>query len=71
MFTHGLFMRMTKKLLVFENKFHSAFLYENCADSDIRKLHLAVLVAICKSQLAVCRKSFEKAVHNNVDEINP
>jgi hypothetical protein len=71
-----LFMRMTKKLLVFENKFHSAFLYEKCADSDICKLHLVAicklhLVAICKSQLAVCRNSFEKAVHNNVDEINP
>ncbi len=42
-------------------------MYKNCADCAIRKLHLAVLVAICKSQLAV----HKKAVHKNVDEINP
>ncbi len=56
-------MRKTKKLLVFENEFHHAFSYENSAGCAICKLHLAVLVAICKSQLAVRKKSFEKAVH--------
>ncbi len=47
------------------------FLYKNCAVSAIRKSHLAVLVAICKLQLAVRKKSFEKAAHKNIDEIGP
>jgi hypothetical protein len=43
----------TKKLLVFENEFPHAFLYENCAGCAIHKSHLAVLVAIRKSLLFV------------------
>jgi hypothetical protein len=56
MFTHSFFTRKTKKLLIFENEFQHAFLYENCAVCAIRKSHLAVLVVqvtIRKSQLAV------------------
>ncbi len=56
-------MRMTKKLLVFENEFQHAFSYENCAGCAIRKSYLAVLVAlvaICKSQLAVRKKASKK-----------
>ncbi len=49
-----------KKLLVFENKFHRAFSYKNCSGCAIRKLHLAVLVAICKLQLAVRKKALKK-----------
>jgi hypothetical protein len=49
-----------KKLLVFENKFHHAFLYENCAGCPICKLQLAVLVAICKLQLGVHKKASKK-----------
>jgi hypothetical protein len=57
MFTRGFFKRKTKKLLVFENEFQNAFLYKNLAGCAIRKLHLAVLVAIHKSQLALCKKA--------------
>jgi hypothetical protein len=53
-------VRKTKKLLVFENKFHHAFLYENCAGCTICKLQLAVLVAIRKSQLGVHKKASKK-----------
>ncbi len=56
-------MRKKKKLLVFENEFYHAFLYENCAGCAICESHLAVLVAICKLQLAVRKETFEKAVH--------
>jgi hypothetical protein len=70
MFMCGFFAWKTKKLLVFENEFHHAFLYKNCADCAICKLHSAVLVAIRKSQLVVHRKNFKKAGHKNVDEIN-
>ncbi len=63
-------MRMTKKLLVFENEFHHDFLYENCAGCAICKSHLAVLVAICKLQLAV-RKKLQKVECKNIDEIDP
>ncbi len=49
--------------MFFENEFHHAFLYKNCAGCAIHKLHLAVPVAIRKSQLAVRKKSFEKDVH--------
>jgi hypothetical protein len=66
-----LFHLKDKKLLVFKNQFHHAFSYKNCAGCAIRKSHLAVLVAIRKSQLALRKKSFEKATHKNVDEINP
>jgi hypothetical protein len=45
-------------LLAFENEFHHAFSYKKCAGCAIRKLHLAVLVAICKSELAVSKKKF-------------
>ncbi len=65
-------MQKAKKLLVFENKFLYTFLYLNCAGYAIRKSHLAVLavlVAIRKLQLAVSKKSFEKAASKNVDEI--
>ncbi len=54
MCTCGFFAGKTKNLLVFENEFHHAFSYENCAGCAIRKLHLAVLavlVAIHKLQL--------------------
>ncbi len=74
MFTHGFFTGNTKKQLVFENEFQHAFLYENCASCGIHKSFLAVLVvivAIPKLQLAVCKKSFEKVTHKNVNEINP
>jgi len=71
MFTRSFFTGKTKKLLVFENEFHLAFSYENCASCAIHKLHLAVLVVICKSQLALSKKSFEKATCKNVDEIDP
>jgi hypothetical protein len=47
-----LFHKKDKKLPVYEN----AFSCENCAGCAIRKLHLAVLVAFCKSQLAVQKK---------------
>jgi hypothetical protein len=56
MFMRGFFTRKTKKLLVFENELHHAFLYKNCAGCAIRKLHLAVLVAIRKAQLSVQKK---------------
>jgi hypothetical protein len=71
MFMRGFFVRKTKKLLVFENKFPHALLYKNCTGCAIRESHIAVLVAICKSQLAMHKKSFEKASHNNADEIDP
>jgi hypothetical protein len=61
MFKRGFFTQKTKKLLVFENEFHHAFLYENCAGFAIYKSHLAVLVATWKLQLAVRKKSFKKA----------
>jgi len=48
-----LFNLKHKKLHVFENEFHNAFLYKNCAGCAIRKLHKAVLVAIRKSQKAM------------------
>jgi hypothetical protein len=70
MFMRGFFTRKTKKLLVFENKPHHAFLYKNCAGCAIRKSHLAVLVAIRKAQLTV-QKSSEKAEHKNADENYP
>ncbi len=44
---------------------------KNCAGCAFRKSHLAVLVAICNSQLAVHKKNFEKAAHKDVDEIDP
>jgi hypothetical protein len=56
-------MRMTKKLLLFENEFQHAFLHENCAGCAIRNLHLALLVvvvAIRKLQLAVRKKASKK-----------
>jgi len=56
----GFFVRKTKKLLVFENKFHHALLYKNCTGCAIRESHLAVLVAICKSQLAMHKKDLKK-----------
>ena len=59
MFTRGFFTRKTKKLLVLGNDFHHAFLYENCAGCAICKLHLAVLVAIRKSQLVVHKKALK------------
>jgi hypothetical protein len=71
MFTQGFFVGKTKKLLVFENKFHRAFSCENCAGCAIYKSHLAVLVAIRKLQLAAHKKSFEKVTHKNVDKIDP
>jgi hypothetical protein len=52
MFTHGIFAQKTKKLLGFENEFHHAFSYKKGAGCAICKSHLAVLVAICKLQLA-------------------
>jgi hypothetical protein len=57
MFTRSFFTRKTKKLLVFENEFHHAFLYKNCAGRAIRNSHLAVPVAIRKSQIAVRKKA--------------
>ena len=58
---HATFLRnRQKKLLVLENKFHHAFSYENCDGCAIRKLHLAVLVAIRKSQLGVHKKALKK-----------
>jgi hypothetical protein len=69
MFTRGFFMQKTKSCLFFENEFHHAFLYENCAGCAICKSHLAVLVAICKLQLAV-RKKASKKPRRNVDEID-
>jgi hypothetical protein len=57
MFMRSFFTRKTKKLLVFENEFHHAFLYENCAGCAICKSHLAVLVVIRKSQIAVPPKN--------------
>jgi hypothetical protein len=65
-----LYCTKDKKLLVFENKFHHAFLLENCDGCAVRKSHLAVLVASCKSQLPVYKKSFGKVTHKNVDEIS-
>jgi hypothetical protein len=55
-----LYCTKDKKQLVFENKFHHAFLYENCDGYALWKSHLVVLVAICKSQLAVCKKALKK-----------
>jgi hypothetical protein len=59
MFTCSFFAK-DKKLLVFENEFHHAFSSQNCGSCDIRKSHLAVLVAICKSQLVVLKKALKK-----------
>jgi hypothetical protein len=56
-FTHSFFTQKTKKLLVFENEFHHAFSYKNFAGRAIRKSHLAVPVAIHKSQIAVRKKA--------------
>ncbi len=53
MFTCSFLTQKTKKFHVFENEFHHAFLYKNCAGCAIRKLHKAVLVAIRKSQKAM------------------
>jgi hypothetical protein len=50
MFVLGIFTHKAKKLLVFVKKIHHAFSYESCAGCAIQKLHLAVLVAIPKSQ---------------------
>jgi hypothetical protein len=65
---------MTKKLLVLENEFHHAFSYKNCAGCAIRKLHLAllvVLVAICKSPLAVRKKASKKLIVNILMKLTP
>jgi hypothetical protein len=59
MFTCSFFAK-DKKLLVFENEFHHTFLSQICGGCDIRKSHLAVLVAICKSQLVVLKKASKK-----------
>ena len=56
MFTCGFFTQTD----VFENEFPNAFSYKNCAGCAIRKSHIAVLVAIRKSQLAVRKKSLKK-----------
>ncbi len=69
MFMRNFFVRKTKKLLVFENELHHAFLYENCVGFAICKSHLVVLVATRKSQLALHKKSFQKAMNKN--EIKP
>jgi hypothetical protein len=47
-------------LLVFKNEFPHAFLYENRAGCAICKLHLVVLVATRKSQLALHKKALKK-----------
>jgi hypothetical protein len=60
MFMLGFFMRKTKKLLVFKNKFHHAFSFKNCAGCAIRKSHLAVLVATRTLQLDVRKKALKK-----------
>jgi hypothetical protein len=57
-----LFWSKNKRLLVFENKFHHAFSYENCVGCAIWKSHLAVLVAIPESQLAVLKKASKSCV---------
>jgi hypothetical protein len=46
MFMRSFFTQKTKKLLVFENEFHHAFLHENCAGCAIRKSHLTVVVVL-------------------------
>jgi len=63
MLMHCYFVQKTKKLLVLENEFHHAFSYEYCAGCAIHKSYLVVPVAIHKLQLAVRKKSFEKAAH--------
>jgi hypothetical protein len=65
----GYFTQKTKKLIVFENEFHHALLYENCDGYVVRKSHLAVLVAICKSQLVVYKKALKK--RKNIDKNGP
>jgi hypothetical protein len=71
MFMNGFFVRKTKKLPVFENEFYRAFLYKNCVGCAIHKPHLAILVTICKLQLAVRKKASKKARCKHVDEIDP
>jgi hypothetical protein len=71
MFMHGFFHVKDKKLLVFKNEFHHAFSSKNCAGWAICKLHLAVLVVICKSQLSVRKKALKMPHIKNADEIDP
>jgi len=59
MFMHSFFVRKTKMLLVFENKFHYDSLYKNCSGCANHKSLFAVLLAIRKSQLVV-HKNFSK-----------
>jgi hypothetical protein len=63
MFRRGFFTWKTKKLLVFEKEFLHTISCKNCADCAIYKLHLGVLVATCKSQISVRKKSCKKATH--------
>ncbi len=60
MFMRNFFVRKTKKLLAFKNEFPHAFPYENSAGCAICKLHLAMQVATCKSQLALRKKALKK-----------
>ena len=69
-----LFCSKNKNLLVFENKFHHAFSYENCTGCAIRKSHLAVLVVlvgILKSQLAVHKKALKKLGIKKLMKLTP
>ncbi len=70
-FMRGFFAQKTKKLLVFENKFHHAFSYKNCAGCVIHKLLLTVLVAIRKLQLAMRKKSFKKPCIKMLMKLTP
>jgi hypothetical protein len=71
MIMHGFFARKTKKLLIFSNEFHHDFLYENCAGCVICKSHLAVPVAIRKSQLALHNKALKKPCIKMLMKLTP
>jgi hypothetical protein len=60
MFMCSFMCERQKKLLVFENKVHHDSLYKNCSGCAIHKLHLAVLIAICKLQLAAYKNLSKK-----------
>ncbi len=60
MFTRTFLHERQKSCLFLKTNFTVLFSYKNCSSCAIHKLHLAVLVAICKSQLAVHKKALKK-----------
>jgi len=61
-------------LLAFENEFHHAFSNKKCAGCGHLQVALSCTgCACCHSQVTITcvQKSFEKAAHKDVDEIDP